>query len=69
MLGLVFVVLVALVLLVEVRRMRPLLAVIVVSVGAEGMQAGGMNNGLADEILDEPISIESLAVCLKRLLP
>ena len=56
-------------LVVEVRRSSPLLPIVVVRVNAEGMQSGGMNNGLADEILDEPISIESLAACLKRLLP
>ena len=56
------------VLVLEVRRSSPLLPIIVLRADAEGMRSGGMNNGLADEILDEPIFIESLAACLKRLL-
>ena len=56
------------ILVLEVRRSSPVLPIVVLRADAEGMRSCGMNNGLADEILDEPFSIESLVACLRRLL-
>lgn len=57
------------ILIVEVRRLRPLLPIIAVGINTEGVPSTGIDHGLADEILDDPLSAGSLAASLKRLLP
>jgi len=53
----------------EVRGVRPLLPVILISGGMSDAMPGDRSGELADEVLTKPLQVPALAASLKRLLP